>query len=277
MRVRKAVVPCAGYGTRFLPWTKACPKELLPLADKPVLEYILEEAKASGIEKVLLITSKGKTAIEDYFDRNKELEFLLEKKNKLKELEAVRHSSEILEIFTVRQPEALGLGHAVSLAEAFVGEEPFLVLLPDNPVETFKSPPASAQLIEVFERENCSVVGVQEVKREETNRYGIISGEKLSDSLWSASDFFEKPDPKDAPSCLAMLGRYVFTPRIFHHLKRLKKGAGGELQLTDAIKTLLEDERVLAKIYDGKTYDTGNPEGYLCALFEYAKRQGYNL
>lgn len=268
--IRKAVFPVAGLGTRFLPATKANPKEMLPVVDKPLIQYAVEEAVEAGIKEMIFVTSSAKRAIEDHFDKNYELESELEKKGKKALLDMVRNVvPEGVSCVYIRQPEALGLGHAVLCAKPVVGDEPFAVLLADDMIDGHERGVVS-QMVEVFEQQQCSVLGVEEVPKSETDKYGIVSVTEEEGALAKLSNIIEKPKPVQAPSNLAVVGRYVLTPRIFDLLETTKKGSGGEIQLTDAIAHLLEDEKVLSYRFEGKRYDCGSKIGYLQATVEYA-------
>ncbi len=267
-RVRKAIIPAAGLGTRFLPATKAMPKEMLPIVDKPTIQYIVEEAIASGIEDIIIVTGKGKRAIEDHFDNAPELEQILLEKKKYKLLEEVRHSANLVDIHYIRQKSPKGLGHAVWCARKFIGDEPFAVLLGDDIVQA--ETPCLSQLIEQFERTNCSVIGVQPVPEDETNRYGIIDPLGKVGDLYQVKRFVEKPPLGTAPSNLAIMGRYVFTPDIFEFLEKQEVGAGGEIQLTDAIQKLNEVQPVYAYSFTGKRYDVGEKLGFVKTTIEFA-------
>ncbi|WP_111644943.1 UTP--glucose-1-phosphate uridylyltransferase GalU [Paranoxybacillus vitaminiphilus] len=267
-KVRKAIIPAAGLGTRFLPATKAMPKEMLPIVDKPTIQYIVEEAIASGIEDIIIVTGKGKRAIEDHFDNAPELEQILLEKKKYDLLEEVRHSANLVDIHYIRQKSPKGLGHAVWCARKFIGDEPFAVLLGDDIVQS--ETPCLSQLIEHFERTNCSVIGVQPVPDEETNRYGIIEPLEKVGELYQVKRFVEKPALGTAPSNLAIMGRYVFTPDIFEFLEKQEVGAGGEIQLTDAIQKLNEVQPVYAYSFKGKRYDVGEKLGFVKTTIEFA-------
>jgi UTP--glucose-1-phosphate uridylyltransferase len=267
-RVRKAIIPAAGLGTRFLPATKAMPKEMLPIVDKPTIQYIVEEAIASGIEDIIIVTGKGKRAIEDHFDNAPELEQILLEKKKYKLLEEVRHSANLVDIHYIRQKSPKGLGHAVWCARKFIGDEPFAVLLGDDIVQA--ETPCLSQLIEQFERTNCSVIGVQPVPEDETNRYGIIDPLGKVGDLYQVKRFVEKPPLGTAPSNLAIMGRYVFTPDIFEFLEKQEVGAGGEIQLTDAIQKLNEVQPVYAYSFTGRRYDVGEKLGFVKTTIEFA-------
>ncbi len=270
--IRKAVFPVAGLGTRFLPATKANPKEMLPIVDKPLIQYAAEEAIAAGADELIFVTSSSKRAIEDHFDKNYELEAELEKKGKNELLRIVRNVvPKGVNCIYVRQPEALGLGHAVLCARKVVGDSPFAVILADDLIDGNGSP-CLAQMSALFERERCSILGVEEVAREETNRYGIVDAEPCDQTSCVLRGIVEKPRPEEAPSTLAVVGRYILTPAIFDHLERVTPGAGGEIQLTDAISALLGEERILGYRFQGRRYDCGSKLGYLEATVEYALR-----
>lgn len=266
-KVKKAIIPAAGLGTRFLPATKAMPKEMLPIVDRPTIEYIVEEAIASGIEDIIIVTGKGKRAIEDHFDRNFELEENLISKGKLDILEKINQSSKV-EIHYIRQKEPKGLGHAVWCARNFIGDEPFAVLLGDDIVRAEE--PCTKQLIEQFNRTGSSVIGVQTVSHEETHRYGIIDPISSEGRSYEVSNFVEKPAKGTAPSNLAIMGRYVLTPGIFEFLKTQETGAGGEIQLTDAIQKLNENQKVYAYDFEGVRYDVGEKLGFITTTIEFA-------
>ncbi|RKQ35823.1 UTP--glucose-1-phosphate uridylyltransferase GalU [Oceanobacillus halophilus] len=266
-KIKKAIIPAAGLGTRFLPATKAMPKEMLPIVDKPTIQYIVEEAIASGIEDILIVTGKGKRAIEDHFDINFELEKNLMDKGKYDVLEKVKEPSEV-DIHYIRQKEPKGLGHAVWCARKFIGNEPFAVLLGDDIVEAEK--PVLKQLIEQYEETECSVVGVQKVPEEETSRYGIVDPCTIEGRRYQVCDFVEKPTAGTAPSNLAIMGRYILTPEIFSFLDKQEIGAGGEVQLTDAIQQLNKFERVYAYDFEGKRFDVGEKLGFIRTNLEFA-------
>ena len=273
MRVRKAVFPAAGWGTRFLPATKAQPKEMLPLVDKPIIQYAVEEAVAAGIEQIIIITSTHKGAIEDHFDLNHELEHLLEERGEIELLRQVRAISDLAQLAYVRQKEQLGLGHAVLMAKDLIGHEPFAVILPDDVCVGDR--PVIGQLIHAYQRTHGSVVAVMEVPPEETGRYGVISAQPSDDPLdhgrlHSVRALVEKPAPEEAPSNLAIIGRYVLTPKIFDKLEQTQRGAGGEIQLTDAIQALMEEQGVYAYEFEGTRYDAGTTIGWLQASVELA-------
>ncbi|NOT79232.1 MAG: UTP--glucose-1-phosphate uridylyltransferase GalU [Bacteriovoracaceae bacterium] len=271
MKIRRAVIPVAGKGTRFLPATKQVPKEMIPIINLPMIHYVVEEAILSGIEQVIFITSSGKNAIEDYFDRNFELEDFLIKSGKLKELELIQQIGKMVEVTSIRQKEQLGLGHAVLCAKDVVGNEPFAVILGD---EIVRGPnPVTKQLIEVSQKNNnSSVIGVMEIDPQETSKYGIVKGDFINNEKHTMrmTTMVEKPHPSVAPSSLATPGRYIFKPEIFDALKVIPKGVGGEYQLTDAINLLAKESEVYAHIFEGERFDTGNIEGYLNATIEFA-------
>ena len=268
-QITKAVFPVAGMGTRFLPATKASPKEMLPIVDKPLIQYAVEEAVAAGITDLIFVTGRSKRAIPDHFDKAYELETELEARGKLRMLELVRNilPSHVSCIY-IRQSEALGLGHAVLCAKPVVGDEPFAVLLADDLLDG--EPPVMKQMADLYNYYHCSILGVQNVAPAETNQYGIVAATPLSDGLHKVSSIVEKPKPEDAPSTLGVVGRYILTPRIFHHIENIKPGAGGEIQLTDAIAGLLTEQQVMAYEFKGIRYDCGNKLGYLKATVEYA-------
>ncbi|WP_019414620.1 UTP--glucose-1-phosphate uridylyltransferase GalU [Paenisporosarcina sp. TG20] len=266
-KVRKAIIPAAGLGTRFLPATKAMPKEMLPIVDKPTIQYIVEEAIASGIEDIIIVTGKGKRAIEDHFDNAFELEENLIRKEKFELLEKVRESSKV-EIHFIRQKEPLGLGHAVLCAKKFIGDEPFAVLLGDDIVQA--DTPCLRQLMNQYDETGASVIGVQQVPDNETNRYGIIAPLERDGRLYKVDSFVEKPVLGTAPSNLAIMGRYILTPEIFHFLEKQGAGAGGEIQLTDAIERLNQVQRVFAYDFEGKRYDVGDKIGFVKTTVEFA-------
>ncbi|WP_419791161.1 UTP--glucose-1-phosphate uridylyltransferase GalU [Staphylococcus chromogenes] len=267
-KIKKAIIPAAGLGTRFLPATKAMPKEMLPILDTPTIQYIVEEAARAGIEDIIIVTGKHKRAIEDHFDNQKELESTLKDKGKLDLLEKVQHSTDLANIFYVRQKEQKGLGHAIWTARQFFGDEPFAVLLGDDIVQS--ETPAIQQLIEQYEVTQKSVIGVQEVPYEETHRYGIVEPKTKQGRRYKVSQFVEKPDPGTAPSNLAIMGRYVLTPEIFKYLDTQDVGAGGEIQLTDAIERLNQDDSVYAYEFDGTRYDVGEKIGFVKTTLHFA-------
>lgn len=270
MKVKKAIIPAAGLGTRFLPATKAQPKEMLPIVDKPTIQYIVEEAIESGIEDIIIISGRGKRAIEDHFDKSYELEETLLKKQKMKMLDEVQAISNMANIHYIRQKEALGLGHAISCASHFIGNEPFAVLLGDDIVRSDE--PCLKQLIDVFERYNSSVVGVQPVPDEDVSKYGIVAPKstEIEQGVIHVDDLVEKPPVEEAPSNHAIMGRYVLRPEIFKILEELPPGAGNEIQLTDAIKKLNEEQIVLAYEFAGKRYDVGDKLGFVKATLDFA-------
>jgi len=267
-QIKKAIIPAAGLGTRFLPATKAMPKEMLPILDKPTIQYIVEEASRAGIEDIIIVTGKHKRAIEDHFDNQKELEMVLEDKGKTELLEKVQYSTELANIFYVRQKEQKGLGHAIYSARQFIGDEPFAVLLGDDIVES--DTPAIKQLMEVYEETGNSVIGVQEVPESETHRYGIIDPLSKKERRYEVQKFVEKPEQGTAPSNLAIMGRYVLTPEIFDYLKTQKKSAGNEIQLTDAIERMNSEHQVFAYDFIGNRYDVGEKLGFVKTTIEYA-------
>ena len=268
-KITKAVFPVAGLGTRFLPATKANAKEMLPVVDKPLIQYAVEEAAAAGITEMIFVTGRGKRAIADHFDKAYELEAELQLKGKRKLLEEVRNllPKGVTYAYT-RQPEALGLGHAVLCARPLVGDQPFAVLLADDLIDG--NPPVMKQMVDVFEKYHSSVLGVQTVARKDTSQYGIVASEPLAERIQKLSGIVEKPKPEDAPSTQAVVGRYILMPSIFHYLQNITPGAGGEIQLTDAIAALLQEELVLAYEFQGTRYDCGNKLGYLKATVAYA-------
>jgi len=275
MRVRKAVFPVAGLGTRFLPATKSTPKEMLPLIDKPLVQYVVEEAVSSGIEQILFVTGRGKRAIEDHFDIAFELESLLYDKGKDLELHQVREIAEMANIFFVRQKEALGLGHAILCAKEFVGDEPFAVLLGDDIIDSPQ--PCLSQLLAVYEAYRSSVLALEQVPMENISSYGCVRADHLAERVYELLDLVEKPLPKEAPSDLAIIGRYILTPGIFPILERQEPGKGGEIQLTDALKTLLKQESIYGCRFEGVHHDCGDKLGFLKATVDMAlKREEFN-
>ncbi len=269
MEVKKAVIPAAGLGTRFLPATKAQPKEMLPIVDTPTIQYIVEEAVHSGIEDLIIVTGRHKRAIEDHFDKNLELEIALKEKGKDKRLKKVQDISNLINVHYVRQKEPKGLGHAILCAKTFIGNEPFAVLLGDDIVKSKK--PVTKQLIEAFKKEQSTIIGVQRVSDSEVSKYGIVDySTQNGDKLYKVDNLVEKPDAKQAPSNIAILGRYIITPEIFSILEEIPPGKGGEIQLTDALVKLMEQEEIYAQIFDGKRYDIGNKLGFLEATVEFA-------
>jgi UTP--glucose-1-phosphate uridylyltransferase len=267
-RVRKAVIPAAGLGTRFLPITKSMPKEMLPLIDKPVIHYVVEEAINSGIDDILIITGRGKRAIEDYFDHSPELEFYLEKKGKMSQLSNLKKISSIENIHYIRQKEPRGLGDAIGIAEKHIGDEPFAVLLGDDILRD--ASPCTQQLIDIYKKKAGSVIAVQPVSREKISSYGIINGSYTESNVLQLEDIIEKPEPENAPSDLGSIGRYVFTSDIFDSIRKTPVGVGNEVQLTDAISLLCKEKNVFAYVYPGKRYDTGDKLGYLETIVDFA-------
>lgn len=272
MKVRKAVIPAAGLGTRFLPATKAQPKEMLPIVDKPTIQYIIEEAVASGIEEILIITGRSKRAIEDHFDKSIELEMELKSKKKDDLLAMVNDISNLAQIHYIRQKEPKGLGHAILCAKTFVGDEPFAVMLGDDIVDNDEYP-CLKQLIDIYSEYKTTVLGVQEVPISDVNKYGIVKGMHIENGVYKVKDLVEKPDADKAPSNVAILGRYIITPKIFEILENTKPGKGGEIQLTDALKELVNTEAMYAYTFKGKRYDVGDKLGFLQATVEYALKR----
>jgi UTP--glucose-1-phosphate uridylyltransferase len=273
-KVRKAVFPAAGLGTRFLPATKAQPKEMLPLVDKPIIQYGVEEAVAAGCDQIIIITGRGKSAIEDHFDVSYELEKMLEERGKTDLLQIVRQISDLIHIAYVRQKEALGLGHAVLTARELVGDEPFAVLLADDVIDA--EVPCLKQLMNIFDKTQCSVLATQVVEGPGISAYGVLEGKPVPGSngkLYEVASLVEKPRPEDAPSNLAVIGRYILTPTVFETLSDLKAGAGGELQLTDGLKQLLKKEKIYGYVFEGKRHDTGDKLGFLKATVEFALKR----
>ena len=270
-RVRKAIIPAAGLGTRFLPATKSQPKEMLPIVDKPTLQYIIEEAIESGIEEILIITGRNKKSIEDHFDKSVELEAELESHGKEELLNLVNEISNMAEIYYIRQKEPKGLGHAISCAKTFVGNEPFAVMLGDDVVDS--KVPCLKQLIDCYDEYKTTILGVQEVPKEEVSKYGIVRGMHIEDRVYKVKDLIEKPKVEEAPSNIAILGRYIITPQIFPVLENTKPGKGGEIQLTDALRTLIGTEAMYAYNFEGRRYDVGDKLGFLEATVEYALKR----
>lgn len=268
MKIRKAIIPAAGLGTRFLPATKAQPKEMLPIVDKPTIQYIVEEAVQSGIEDIIIVTGRSKRSIEDHFDKSIELELELEKKGKSDLLELARQASDLANIHYIRQKEPKGLGHAILTAKNFIGDEPFAVLLGDDIIVS--ETPCLKQMIDVFNEYKTSILGVQKVPFEDVDKYGIIKAKHIEDRVYKVTDMVEKPDREKAPSNIAILGRYIITPRVFDYLEKQEAGAGGEIQLTDALKKLSQEEAMYAYDFIGKRYDVGNKIGFLQATVEFA-------
>ena len=267
-RVRKAVFPAAGLGTRFLPATKASPKEMLPLVDKPLIQYVVEEAVASGIESVIIVTGRGKSAIEDHFDVSFELEALLRERGKERDLKQTRAVSELTRVSYVRQNEALGLGHAILQARDLVGDEPFAVMLSDDIIDS--EVPALRQLLDIYEKYDAPVVAAMPVEGDAISRFGVLAVEEVSDGVYHVKDMVEKPDASQAPSNLAIIGRYVLTPDIFAEIENTKPGAVGEIQITDAMRALLRKRDFYAVRFEGTRYDAGDKLGFLIATVEMA-------
>jgi len=273
-KIRKAIIPAAGLGTRFLPATKAQPKEMLPIVDKPTIQYIIEEAVVSGIEEILIVTGRNKKCIEDHFDKSVELEMELEKNHKDELLELVKNVSDMVDIHYIRQKEPRGLGHAISCANSFVGNEPFAILLGDDIVYTDQSQrPCLKQLIDCYNEYKTSILGVQSVNYENVSKYGIVDGIQVEDRVCKVKGLVEKPSKEDAPSNTAILGRYIVTPKIFEILENTKPGKGNEIQLTDALRELIKSEAMYAYNFEGKRYDVGDKLGFLEATVEYALRK----
>jgi UTP--glucose-1-phosphate uridylyltransferase len=271
-RVRKAVFPAAGLGTRFLPATKASPKEMLPLVDKPLIQYVVEEAVASGIDSVIIVTGRGKSAIEDHFDVSFELEALLRERGKEEDLRQVREITDMVRVSYVRQREALGLGHAVLQARDLVGDEPFAVMLSDDIIDS--KTPALKQLIDVYEKYDAPVLATMQVAGEAISRFGALDVEEVADGVYRIKDMIEKPPPGQAPSDLAIIGRYVLTPDIFEEIESTAPGAIGEIQITDAMRALLKKRDFYAVRFEGKRYDAGDKLGFLIATVELAMKHG---
>ena len=271
-KIRKAIIPAAGLGTRFLPATKAQPKEMLPIVDKPTLQYIIEECVTSGIEEILIITGRNKKSIEDHFDRSVELEMELEKSGKEEMLKMVREISDMVNIHFIRQKEPRGLGHAILCAKTFVGNEPFAVLLGDDVVYN-DNKPCLKQLIDCYEEYKTSVLGVQTVEPQDVNKYGIVGGLHIEDRVYKVKNLIEKPAVEEAPSNVAILGRYIITPKIFEILENTKPGKGNEIQLTDALLELIKHEAMYAYDFEGRRYDVGDKLGFIQATVEYALRK----
>ena len=271
MKVRKAIIPAAGLGTRFLPATKAQPKEMLPIVDKPTIQYIIEEAVASGIEEILIITGRNKKSIEDHFDKSVELEMELEKAGKQEMLELVRGISDMVDIHYIRQKEPRGLGHAIYCAKSFVGNEPFAVMLGDDVVES--EVPCLKQLINCFNEYKTTILGVQTVAPENVNKYGIVDGLHIEDRVYKVKKLVEKPAIEESPSNVAILGRYIITPKIFEILENTKPGKGNEIQLTDALEVLIKNEAMYAYDFEGRRYDVGDKLGFLEATIEFALKR----
>ena len=271
MKVSKAIIPAAGLGTRFLPATKAQPKEMLPVVDKPTLQYIIEEAIESGIEEILIITGRNKSSIENHFDKSVELELELEKSGKMELLKEVRKISDMVNIHYIRQKEPKGLGHAIYCARSFIGKEPFAVLLGDDIV--YNKKPCLRQMIEAYNEYKTTILGVQEVAVEDVNKYGIVDARYIEDKIYKVKGLVEKPSQGEAPSNIAILGRYIINPAIFEILEHTKPGKGGEIQLTDGLKELAQKEAMYAYAFEGRRYDVGDKQGFLEATVEYALRR----
>jgi UTP--glucose-1-phosphate uridylyltransferase len=271
MRVRKAVFPAAGLGTRFLPATKAQPKEMLPIVDKPIIQYVVEEAVQSGIQDVIIVTGRGKNAIEDHFDRSMELEAALMEKGRTDLVDQIQEISSLISVCYIRQKEPLGLGHAILVTRNLVGDEPFAVFLGDDIIDS--QVPCMAQMMQVFEQYGDAVLAVQEVPRPEVRHYGVIDGVKVSDRVFEIKDMVEKPNPEEAPSNLAIIGRYILPPSIFALLEETPPDAGGEIQLTNALRALLKHRPVYGYQFEGKRYDAGNKLGFLKATVEFALKR----
>ena len=268
MQVRKAIIPAAGLGTRFLPATKAQPKEMLPIVDKPTLQFIIEEAIESGIEEILIITGRNKSSIENHFDKSVELELELEKSGKTELLEEVRKISDMVNIHYIRQKEPKGLGHAIYCAKSFIGNEPFAVLLGDDIVRNDK--PCLKQMIEAYDEYKTSILGVQEVADDDVSKYGIVDGKHIEGRVYKVKGLVEKPSKEEAPSNVAILGRYIINPAIFEILEHTKPGKGGEIQLTDGLKELAKREAMYAYVFEGRRYDVGDKQGFIEATIDFA-------
>lgn len=269
--IRKAVFPAAGLGTRFLPATKSQPKEMLPLVDKPIIQYVVEEALKSGIEDIIIVTGRGKNAIEDHFDVSFELEKVLEEKGKIKELKEIREISDMINVSYVRQKEALGLGHAVLVPKHLVGDEPFAVLLGDDIIES--KVPCLKQLMRAFKKHRCSIIAVEKIDKKRSKDYGIIDCKKIGKREYEIKGLVEKPKPSKAPSNLAIIGRYILTPAIFESLENTPFDKRGEIQLTDGLRRLLKREKIIALEFEGKRYDAGNKLEFLKATVEFGLRR----
>jgi UTP--glucose-1-phosphate uridylyltransferase len=271
MKIRKAVVTAAGWGTRFLPATKAQPKEMLPLVDKPMIQYVVEEAVASGIKQIIVVTALGKRAIEDHFDRSFELEYALKQKGSSELLRTLQGITELADICYIRQKEQLGLGHAVLAAKELIGNEPFALFLPDDIIES--RVPAMKQMLRVYDRYGSSVIAVQAIAPEESKAYGVIAPKQMGKRIYQVLSLIEKPEPKDAPSNLGIVGRYILTPEIFSMLEKTTPGKGGEIQLTDGLRLLLKKQKIYAYRFEGTRHDTGTPLGFLKASVEFALKR----
>lgn len=270
-KVKKAIIPAAGLGTRFLPATKAQPKEMLPLVDKPTLQYIVEEAVAAGITEILIVTGRNKKSIEDHFDKSVELELELEKKGNTELLAMVRSISEMIDIHYIRQKEPKGLGHAIYCARSFIGNEPFAVMLGDDVVDS--EVPCIRQLMDAYEEYHTTILGVQQVGQTEVDKYGIVDGKLIEDRIYKVKDMVEKPDPAHAPSNVAVLGRYIITPEIFGILENTKPGKKGEIQLTDGLQELCKHQAMYAYEFAGRRYDVGDKLGFLQATVDFALKK----
>ena len=271
MRIRKAILPAAGLGTRFLPATKTQPKEMLPIVDKPTIQYVVEEAAASGIEDIIIVTGRGKNAIEDHFDRSLELEIALERQCKDEQLQEIQRISELTSFCYIRQKEPLGLGHAILVARALVGNEPFAVLLGDDIIDA--EVPCLRQMMSAFDRYQSPIIAVQQIPREETSSYGIIDHKSVEDSVYQILDLVEKPSPETAPSDLAIIGRYILTPEIFEALEQTPPDEGGEIQLTNGLKVLLRTQGIYGLAFRGRRYDAGSKLGFLKATVQFALKR----
>lgn len=271
MKIKKAVIPVAGLGTRFLPATKTVPKELLPIVDTPAIQYVVQEAVDSGISEVIFVTGRNKDSIEDHFDENPELDQVLEERGQTETVRSLRRIAEMIEVVSVRQKRPLGLGHAVLCARDLVGDEPFAVLLSDDLIDS--SLPCLRQLLEVFENKKESVIALRRVPDHEVQRYGIVQGKQLSNRLYEVDDMVEKPDPDEAPSRLAIIGRYILQPKIFSLLEKVTPGRGGEIQLTDAIAQLARQKKVYGYEFEGEHYDIGDKLGFVRATIAYALKR----
>lgn len=271
MNVRKAIIPAAGLGTRFLPATKAQPKEMLPIVDKPTIQYIIEEAVEAGIQDIIVVTGRNKRSIEDHFDRSIELELELEKSSKQEMLDMVKEISEMANIHYIRQKEPRGLGHAILAAQHFIGDEPFAVLLGDDVVVSKQ--PCLGQMLDIFREYQTSILGVQTVAHEVVDKYGIIAGKQVDDRVYKVNDMVEKPSLEEAPSNVAVLGRYIITPEIFRFLETQDAGKGGEIQLTDALRRLAKEQAMYAYDFKGRRYDVGSKTGFIQANIEFALRR----
>jgi len=271
LSIKKAVFPAAGLGTRFLPATKASPKEMLPVVDKPVIQYVVEEAVESGIEHVVMVTGRGKRAIEDHFDIAFELESMLKKRGKIEALDEIRAVADMVQVSYMRQKEPLGLGHAILVTKDLIGNEAFAVFLGDDLVSS--DVPCMRQMIDVYNRYKCSVLAVERVPKSEVKNYGVVEAQEVEEGTHRVINLVEKPNPEDAPSDLAIIGRYILTPEIFTTLKDTGFGSGGEIQLTDALKSLLKSQPIYAYEFKGKRYDTGSKLGFLKATVEFALKR----